>query len=467
MTPTPEQAEAISPENAGQVALLSRFGGEDNIRYLSYLSDGKTLAIGTSLGIHLFDTQAGVETGSLHPGDQQIDLSVAPIVFNRQGELLALERQQDMDVCRLVLWRFSEDRWRQVGRAETSDVLIAVECLDDAFSPDGEYLASVNYNERLATVWRTGNMSQLRNFPLEYPGDIFSIFVQLAFSGEDTLAIAEASYVSLYDLQTGDLLQRLEMPGMTALNRLAISQDGQVVAARDQGTSQIAVWDLGSGDTLIVDDVDEDWLSGDLLLSPDGAVVAFAHNDSSSSNSSGWVDLWRTSDGETLPRLKKPGWVHAPRMAFAPDGTLLVTGEGGLDFWQIGDGELAYSLSGYQGVEGVLSPDGSLLAEATRQYMRLYRLRDGQVLRTLEEEDGAFGPGAVIFSPDGSLLVSQRIPGKIQLWDVLTGSLKETLEYDCSVSYWTNEVSFSPDGQFLALYASSPRLSWHCSLAGQ
>ncbi len=451
-TVPPVYPAGISPENVDQVALLSRFGGKGQIRHLSYLPDGKTLAIGTTLGVYFYDTQAGQEIGWLDAADRRVDLSISPIAFNRQGELLALERRQADDDCHLVVWRFSGSTWQQAG-----EVPADVECLAEALSPDGEYLASANYNQRLVTVWRTEDMSPLRTFPLEYPGDIFSIFVQLAFSGEGTLAVAEASYVSVYDLPTGNLLQRLEMPGMTSLNWLAISQDGQVLAARDQGTSRVAVWKLGDGDVLTLDDVAEDWLSGAILLSPDGALVAFGHSGSSSGEAIGWVDLWRTSDGQALPRLKKPGWFYPPPMTFTPDGALLITGEDGLDFWRVNHGELVSSLSGYQGVEGALSPDGSLLAEATWQHIRLYRLRDGQVVRTLEEEDGASGPAALVFSPDGSLLVSQRIPGELRLWDVRSGTLKETVEYKCSTSHWSNQVRFSSDGQFLALYTSSSR----------
>ena len=446
-TSVPRHKDAISSQNIEQVSLLSRLG-KGMVEDIAYAPDGKTLAIVTTLGVYLYDAQELSEVASFPSAG---DISTYQVAFNRQGDLFALGELQGTDVCNLVLWRFLDGKWQQVGQVEAF-----VECLAQALSPDGEYLASVNYDNRLATVWRTSDLTLLRTFPLEYPGDIFSIFVQLAFSGENTLAIGEESFVSVYDLRNGILLHRLQKPGITFINRLAISQDGQILAVSDGASQKIDVWHLSSGTSFTIQDQPEDNLTGWMTLSSDGAFIAFGHDGDGSSSPGGWVNLWRTSDGVELARLAKPEWYSSPNMAFTPDSSKLVTWLNGVDFWEASDGELSDSLSEFARVDGILSPDGTLLAVVTSQQIQLYRLVEGKIVHILEEGDNS--QNAVFFSPDSNLLASKRIPGRIQLWDVDDGALKISLEFNCSTpSSMVNDVRFSPDGQYLAVYAYSPR----------
>jgi len=245
----PGDEDVISSKNVDRVALFNRLGN-GMVDDIAYAPDGKTLAVVTSQGVYLYNAQTLAEIASYPNAD---DISPVQIAYNRQGDLLALGNQPALDICRLVLWRFSEGRWQQVGQVDAY-----IECLADALSPDGEFLATVNYDTRLATVWRTSDLDQVQTFPLEYSGDIYSILIKLAFSGENTLAIGEGNMVSIYNLKTGKLLHRLEEPGMTSLHRLAISQDGNVVAARDAAAQKILVWNLGNKAAITLEDAYED-----------------------------------------------------------------------------------------------------------------------------------------------------------------------------------------------------------------
>ncbi len=334
-TPTLEPSPtAIVPTNVEKVILMSNFKAEGAVLGVSYLPDGKTLAVTTEGRIYLYDVRTFTAINSFDSKRDEADLVFYPtIVLTSQGDLLALGKRLSTNTCGLALWRFSDSQWQQIGEVASDDP----ECLGVALSSDGKYLAVVSYAKHLTIVWRTSDMTQVQAFPIEYPGDIYSIFVQLAFSGQDVLAIGVDNFINIYDLRTGALLHHLEEqePDMRQLHHLAISQDGRVVAARFQSASKILVWHLDNGGVFILDDAEEGWMSGRILLSPNGAYVAFLHPNSSASRAA-WIDIWQTSDGSAFARLHWPGWGYAPSMAFSPDSSKLATGgEDGVSIWQI------------------------------------------------------------------------------------------------------------------------------------
>jgi WD40 repeat protein len=119
---------------------------------------------------------------------------------------------------------------------------------------------------------------------------------------------------------------------------------------------------------------------------------------------------------------------------------------------------LERTLSGHtDGVDTIaFSPDGKLLAsgstdsqiqaaESTDKEIKLWDVASGSLRQTLAgHKRVVFG---VVFSPDGKLLASCSGDKTIKLWDVASGTLKQTLSGHHS---WVLSVGFSPDGEVLA-----------------
>ena len=92
------------------------------------------------------------------------------------------------------------------------------------------------------------------------------------------------------------------------------------------------------------------------------------------------------------------------------------------------------------------SPDGTRLAVASSIGIWLYDARTGA-------EVALFTGHTMAFSPDGKTIDSASAnDGIIQLWDVASGQLKNTMEGHTSSydSYRREPVAFSPDGTILA-----------------
>jgi serine/threonine protein kinase len=144
-------------------------------------------------------------------------------------------------------------------------------CQKVRFSPDGRYLA-ILLRDGPVQLWDTANGKPGRVFP---PGPA-RVCRALALSPRtDLLAVSYADAgpaVGVCDLATGQ--ERLQLPGRTDIEGLALSPDGQRLAV-ENGT-QLQVWDLRAGE--IVHTLSTEGISA-AAFSPDGRYLAAAGGD--------------------------------------------------------------------------------------------------------------------------------------------------------------------------------------------
>lgn len=168
----------------------------------------------------------------------------------------------------------------------------------------------------------------------------------------------------------------------------------------------------------------------------------------------GWrgheIHLWDIATGTRKTILKADGEVRS--VSFSFDGKTLASVSGkAIQLWDIATGtRKTIDKGNWNNV--VFSPvDQILLASERNGKIRLWNVATDLPKVTFEGEGGS-----VSFSPDGKTLAITDYE-KINLWDVATGTHKETLKVRTD---WISNIFFSPDGRTLAVETSTTTHLW-------
>ena len=507
-TPLPVGLQKITAANATQLVELSRFG-RGAISDVAYSPLGNIVAVGSSIGVHIYDANTlkpistiggGVRTTrvAFSPdgqtlaaglGDHSVRLwrvgdggllqtlqghtgLILGLAFSPDGKTLA-SGSSDNTIC---LWRVSDGSLLETVQGHTD----AVESV--AFSPDGQTLASGSSDQTLR-LWRVTDGSLLQSLQ-GTGGEVLSV----AFS-PDGQTLASASYddnIRLWRVSDGSLLRTLD-DSKGRMRTVVFSPDGSTIAA-GSGDESIYLWrvrdgallrsipsDIGGIDNIafspdgqFLASVAEDGHAMELRRAGSGALlkslqgymayvvsVAFSPDGQELVSSSGddLFRLWSTGTGTLLRSDQAPtpqgkaGYIRTVR--FSPDGQILALGSGDtIQLRRVGDDALLQTLQGHtDSIESLaFSPDGLILASGSSDHtIRLWRISDGSALRTLEGHTDIVS--SVAFSPDGQILGSGSWDDTARLWRVSDGVLLQTLQGHTS---YVHTVAFSPDGQTLA-----------------
>ena len=429
-------------------------------RHVSVSPDGKILASDTSQdgSVRLWDAESGAAIAKLDTGKRSWSRQVA---FSPDGNLVGYgtyDAVQIWDVKTEKLLRsfvgagpdfaFAPDsasvftfgpileKWDvKTGASLYPDARAAGHVgavANLAFSPDGRFLASTDFDDHTLRVWnRTTGEHKLHKAPYGFP---------LTYTPDGRLLVPSRGKggIELIESETGKEIRRFAFPIIENVvprpNTVRVSQDGKTLLALGQTPdslgsriefermAHLSAWDIATGKVLLEKTIPDKTRDGG-AFSPSGRYLARLGMD----------DLLDIRTGRRLPLTPKPYSYHRSSV-FSPDGRLLATHETSneenyneskaLSIHEVLTGRQILRLESRDFQSVAFSPDGRLLAATDRDALHVFEIPSGKRLLHLPAKgrltnwNGRQFATCLAFAPDGRAVATGHADGTILLWDM-------------------------------------------------
>ncbi len=460
--------------------------GKGGINIMRFSPDGTRLAVGTDVGVWLYDVPSEKETALFTGHTGQVNA----LAFSPDGKLLAsasldktvqvwnIDKRSKLatfkghkvavsavafspdaktvasgDVKKKIkLWDVSSQRERATLTGHTSGICALV------FSPDGDTLVSGS-DDGTIRFWNPVTGKEITTFTSGHKKSVKSI----AFTENDTnLAIAAFDgTIDVWSLKNHRYLKTFADGKSDLTQAIALSSDAKLLACqgyngklvsipyqfrnweKSSGHKPIQLWELNKGFELPV--LTEKGIYGALAFSPDNKIL--------SGSISRGIRGWDVITGNELFHFDTKNYT-AKRLVFSPDGKKLAAQSiYGTTVWDLNSGDPDPILDSQCNAGLSFSPNSGTIAFGDHHGLYLRKLDAAQAIvgRKLPDKYkvGEYY-SEFTFSPDGTALVAagrEFWDVQIKIRDIETGSELTTL---AGHTQRITTLAFSHDGKVLA-----------------
>ncbi len=433
--------------------------GSGKLNNIIFSPDGTRIAVSTSIGIWVYDTQTREAVSlfaEIQTGKKERFFPTKPpevLIFSADAVLVASAHGNSIYV------------WDTVTGAafamldEHPDAITAI-----ALSPDNTKLATAG-GDWVVRLWdvSTGKfINSLRG----HPGAVNAV----TFSPDGKILASAGSRLRLWDADTGELLHA-DDKDLGSINRLVFSPDGKILAGAGGWDRAVHFWDV---DTRTHQKTPKGHTGGiqDIAFAPDSRTLVSVGTDA--------MRLWDVVGTElkSLPipqdkvpqpvspilKLESLNQAYLPRRRddvysarFSEDATQLisVSRDVSLHLWDVETGlyQASFSLGAHSDLVGVLafSEDSKYLAsnDGYQERIRVWDVEDATQHAVLTPgQGGVLNPiSELTVSSDIKKIAGRELQGTIQIWDAETVEHLSSIPTDRMMRYW--RLLLSPDGKYL------------------
>jgi len=310
-----------------------------------------------------------------------------------------------------------------------------------AFSPDGKYILSAGTMKNSLQLWDSVTGKEIRTFI----GDTDAIYsAAVSPDGKYVLSGSANQTMKLWDVATGKELKAFTGNSKDDLiSSVAFSPDG-LYALSGGSDKTLKLWEIATGKEIRTFTGHKGWVSS-VAVSPDGKYALSGSWDRT-------IKLWDIATGSEIKTFNGQAGIDSTDSDFTKDGERIpapVRAMGEKGMFNTSDpriSSVAFSPDGKYALSGSWNTTLTLwnisAGKEMKQAPRGRRSQDNSIIRTFTGHTDRIN--SVVFSPEGSKIISASRDNSIKLWDVATG--KEIMTFKGHKGD-INSIAFSSDAR--------------------